>query len=242
MPDDATSNPHPVTVRSRTEADLQDPVFRRGVVALLGALAYGELVSFFTIVHDADTAPQPRDKVALARVAVHEFDHYERLVARLKELGVDPQETMAPFAKAIDTWHHRIQSSSWLEGLMKVYAGNSIATDFYRECAALVDPPTRSLVEEVLKDSGQTEFAKAELTKAIVADGTVAGRLALWGRRLVGEALSQAQRVAAEQDELTSLLIDDGSGHGFDLGELMRLFTRITDAHTARMEALGLTA
>ena len=125
---------------------------------------------------------------------------------------------------------------------MKVYAGNTIATDFYRECSVFVDPSTRALVDEVLKDSGQTEFAKSELAKGIAEDSRVAGRLALWGRRLVGEALSQAQRVAAEQDELTALLIDDGSGHGFDLGELMRLFTRITDAHTARMEALGLTA
>ena len=33
------------------------------------------------------------------------------------------------------------------------------------------------------------------------------GRLALWGRRLVGEALSQAQRVAAERDALAALLV-----------------------------------
>lgn len=229
-------------VRSRTEDDLRDPGFRRGVVALLAALAYGELESFFTIVHDADTAPDPRDQVALARVGVLEFGHYELLVSRLRELGADPEQAMAPFAGAIDAWHRRTPPSDWLEGLMKVYAGNALATDFYRECAAFVDPTTRALVERVLHDSGQVEFAQQELIKAIAEDSRVAGRLALWGRRLVGEALSQAQRVAAEQDELTALLIDDGSGHGFDLGELMRMFTRLTDRHTARMEALGLNA
>ena len=44
---------------------------------------------------------------------------------------------------------------------------------------------------------------------AIVADHRVAGRLALWGRRLMGEALSQAQRVAAERDSLAALLAGD---------------------------------
>ena len=41
--------------------------------------------------------------------------------------------------------------------------------------------------------------ALAGLKAAIEADPRVAGRLALWGRRLMGEALSQAQRVAAEK-------------------------------------------
>lgn len=221
---------------------LNDPQFHRGVVALVGALAYGELVSFFAIVQDADAAPQPRIRVRLARVAVTEFSHYEMLVDRLRELGADPEESMRPFVDAIDAWHRRTRPSGWLEGLMKIYVGMSIAADFYRECAAFVDPATRELVHEVLRDSGQAQFARKRLAQAIREDPKVAGRLALWGRRLVGEALSQAQRVAAEQDDLTSLLIDDGSGRGLDLGEMMRLFTRITDAHTARMESLGLSA
>ena len=33
---------------------------------------------------------------------------------------------------------------------------------------------------------------------AIAADPRVAGRLALWGRRLVGEAMTQSQNVIAE--------------------------------------------
>ena len=51
---------------------------------------------------------------------------------------------------------------------------------------------------------------------AIAADPRVGGRLALWGRRLMGEALSQAQRVAAERDALSALLAGgvDRPGHG----------------------------
>ena len=42
---------------------------------------------------------------------------------------------------------------------------------------------------------------------AIAADPALAGRLALWARRLVGEALSQAQQVAVERDALALLLV-----------------------------------
>lgn len=236
------SDATPATPRTRTEADLSDPAYRQGLVALLGVLAYGELVGVLTIAQEAGFAPSSRDKVTFAKVATQEFGHYERLAARIEELGADPHHAMAPFVRAVDDWHRRATPTDWLEALMKVYAGNSIANDFYREVADLVDPATRTLMREALEDSGQVEFAAGELRAAITADDKVAGRLALWGRRLIGEALSQAQRVAADNDDLMGLLVDMGSGYGLDLGGWMHMFTRLTDAHTARMEALGLSA
>jgi tRNA-(MS[2]IO[6]A)-hydroxylase (MiaE)-like len=66
----------------------------------------------------------------------------------------------------------------------------------------------------------------------------VAGRLALWARRLVGEALGQAQRVAAEREPLARMLAGEADSQ---LGDIGRMFARLTDAHAARMAALGLT-
>lgn len=222
--------------------DLSDPEYRQGVLELLGVLAYGELMGFFTIVGDAENAPRMPDRVALARVAINEFHEYERLVDRIRELDGDPEDVMGPVAPFFHEWHHRTRPSGWLEGLMKVYAGSSLAADFYREIAVYVDPQTRALVDEVLSHDDHMEFVVGELRQAIEDDATVGGRLALYGRRMMGEALSQAQRVAAEREGLTNVLVDNGSGHGADLAELSRLFARITEAHTQRMEALGLSA
>ena len=68
------------------------------------------------------------------------------------------------------------------------------------------------------------------------------GRLALWGRRLVGEMLTEAQRIGVEREGLTSLLVGGVDGVGADLAEFGRMLARITDEHTRRMERLGLSA
>jgi hypothetical protein len=151
-------------------------------------------------------------------------------------------EALQPFVEAIDAFHDRARPSSWLEGLVKAYVGDGIATDFYREVAAYLDPATRELVLEVSQDMGQAEFAVRAVRDAIDRDPSVGGRLALWGRRLVGEALSQAQRVVAERDALANLLIGGGFHAGADLAEIGRMFARLTEEHTRRMGRLGLSA
>jgi hypothetical protein len=226
---------------SPTQDSFNDPAYREAVIDLLGGLAYGELTAFSRLAGDAELAPTLEGKAALARMAAAEFGHYERIERRLRELGVEPRAAMEPFVAAIDAFHDRTSPSTWLEGLVKAYVGDGIASDFYREISVYVDPETRALVVSVLDDLGHSEFAVTAVRAAIEADPSVSGRLALWGRRLVGEALSQAQQVAAERDALTSLLVGGGNYYGADLAELARMFARLTDEHTVRMQRLGLT-
>jgi hypothetical protein len=220
---------------SGTPAD--DAATAEGVVDLLGLLAYASLVAFFRLTGDAALAASLSDKADLGEMAVAEFGHFRLLRQRIAELGRDPQQAMAPFVDPLDAFHARTAPSDWLEGLIKAYVGDGIAADFYRIVASLLDPTTRSLVLEVLADSGHAQFAITRVREAISADPKVAGRLALWARRLVGEALSQAQRVAADREPLARLL---AGGSPAQLGELGRMFAALTDAHAERMAALGL--
>ncbi|MBK5306510.1 MAG: tRNA 2-methylthio-N6-isopentenyl adenosine(37) hydroxylase MiaE-like protein [Frankiaceae bacterium] len=206
-------------------------------IDLLGVLAYGELTAFERLASDARLAPSIGDKAALATMAAAEFAHFTLLRDHLVKLGVDPEEAMEPFMAPLDEFHDTTDPNDWLEGLIKAYVGDGLATDFYREVSAFVkDEDTRGLVLHVLADTGQAEFAVSRVREATAEDPAVAGRLALWARRLVGEALLQAQRVAVEREALTELLVG-GSG---DLAGIARLLTRLTDNHTARMQALGL--
>ena len=223
---------------TETELD-QGSEHADGVVDLLGMLAYATLSGFFRLTDDAAIAVSLADKMALAEMAVAEYGHFRRLLGRLEELDVDPGTAMQPFVQALDAFHARTRPADWLEGLVKAYVGDGISADFYRTIADLLDPPTQALVAEVLADTGHADFVIARVREAITADPSVAGRLALWARRLVGEALGQAQRIAAEREALARLL---AGGDPAQLGKIGRMFAKLTDAHSGRMAALGLAS
>jgi hypothetical protein len=241
-PRDATAASTPSDSIGGWESCAADPQYRAAVLDLIGALAYGELSAFERLAEDAKLAPDLEDKAALAGMAAAEFGHYQLLHDRLVAIGADPSETMQPFRDPVDSFHRMTAPSDWLEGLVKAYVGDAIASDFYREVAIRLDDDTRELVLGVMADTGHAEFAVEKVRSAIAADPRVGGRLALWGRRLMGEALSQAQRVVAERDALSNLLIGGVEVRGFDLVEVGKMFNRITEAHTKRMAALGLAS
>ncbi len=200
-----------VTLADVTEPSRTDDVgYLTGVTDLLGLLAYAELVAFFRLSEDAALAPTIADKAALAQMAVAEFGHFQLVRDRLVRLGADPELAMRPFVGPLDEFHAKTVPSSWPEGLVKAYVG----------------------------------------------DG------ALWARRLVGEALGQAHRVAAEREPLARLIAgriaaaqpESGGDpaearrggapaearRGSDLGDIGRIFARLTDQNTGRMAALGM--
>lgn len=219
-----------------------DPAYRAAVIDLLGTLAYGELSAFIRLSTDADLAPRLSAKAAIAGLAATEFAHYDRLRTRLEEMGADPEEAMAPFVEALDAFHERAKPSNWLEGLVKFYVGDGIASDFYREITAYVDPGTRDLVLGTLESGRRSAFVLQEVRHAIGEDPIQGSRLALWARRLVGEALSQGQRVAADRDSFAILLTGTSEHPGMGLVGIVSMFGRLTEQHTKRMAEMGLSA
>jgi hypothetical protein len=216
--------------------------YRDGAVDLLGVLAYGELSAFERLAEDARMAPTLADKVHMVQMAARQIEHFGRIRGRLAQLDADVMVAMQPFRMPFDAFHEYTAPKTWLEGLLKAYVGDGFAADFYREIAAFVDADTRALVNEVLYEDEHVDFVVDKVVAGITADPKVAGRLALWGRRLVGEALSQAQRVASDRAALTSLLAGTVDRPGLDLAAISRMFSRLIENHTQRMATLGLQA
>jgi hypothetical protein len=225
---DATSAPLPQTPH--------DAADKAAVVDLLGMLAYGEILAFDRMADDAKLAPDLGRRAMLSEMAGSEIANYRRIAARLSELGVDPADAMAPFRAALGDYHDQTEPNDWLEALTKAYVGDSIADDFFREVATFLDSTDRQLVLEVLHESRYGEFAAEEIRSALAADPSMANRLSMWARRLVGEAIRQAQRVAAERSAFADLL----AGGSADPAGLAAMLRRLTTAHTARMSAVGL--
>jgi tRNA isopentenyl-2-thiomethyl-A-37 hydroxylase MiaE len=203
----------------------------RRVVALFSAIAYGELAAYFRMSADAAAAPSINHSASLARLATIEFSHYYDIANFLDRHGVDVELHLSQFAKTFESFHDRTKPSNWNESLMKAYVGDSIAIDFFRSLAEHLEGEAKDLVLKVSDSDEHHEFLVTTLSEIIAKDVREAGRLALWARRLVGEAFAQAQAIAAEHQELFDILAEI---------DLSKTFKLLTERHTHRMQILGL--
>lgn len=216
---------------------------REGTIDLLAAIAYGAISGFSRMAADSEMARDLVLKRALAGMAVTEFHNHELLTDHIVELGGDPVAAMSPFRPAFEVFHARMKPRDLLEGLVKAYIGDGIATDFFIEIAKYVEADSRAIIERASSNHRDVDTIVEAVRAGIAEDSRRAGPLALWGRRLVGEALTQGQVVASERDALSELVL--GLSHdrpGATLEEVGQLMQRLTDRHQLRMGRLGLAA
>ncbi|MGI9123396.1 MAG: ferritin-like fold-containing protein [Mycobacterium sp.] len=212
------------------------PADHPGVNELFALLAYGEVAAFYRLTEEARMAPDLRGRINMARMAAAEMGHYEQLRSTLEKRGVDVLPAMTRYAPALEQYHRLTMPSTWLEALVKTYVGDAMAADLYLALADSLPDEVADVVRAVLAETGHSQFVVAEVRAAVNASGRQRSRLALWSRRLLGEAITQAQFVLAERDELVDLVLAGGG-----LGQVTDLFDRLQRTHTERMGQLGLT-
>lgn len=206
-----------------------------GIDALFALLAYGEVAAFYRLTDEARMAPDLRGRISMAAMAAAEMGHFELLREALERRGVDVVDAMSKYATALDDYHRLTMPSTWLEALVKTYVGDAMAADFYLEIADGLPDDAADVVRAVLAETKHSQFVVDEVRSAVMSSAKQRSRLALWSRRLLGEAITQAQYVLADHDELVDLVM---SGAG--LTHLAGFFDRVQHTHDERMRELGL--
>ena len=207
-------------------ADLTPPLDE-----FLAQAAYLQLTTFETLSAAVASAPSTEAKETVSSVAALSLAKHQGLIAELARKSKDPSAAMEPYAKAIDAYRQRTVGANWYETMVTGYVTAGLLDDLTLRLAGGLPADAAAHVTALMaSDNGHT--AMVELLKdAIDADPKLGSKLAMWGRRLVGDTLLIARSALA--------LPTDGRS---EEARIEPVFTELVAAHTRRMDALGLTA
>jgi hypothetical protein len=201
------------------------------LTTFLGKAAYLQLTMFENLSRVVRSAPDTEAKSALSEVAGFALEKHQALVAELARDGSDAAATMQPFVSEIDAFQRVTQGNDWYESVTSCYLTAGFLDDFLERLATGLPGSTGARVVEILaRDTGESIMAR-ELLAAIEKNPRLAARLAMWGRRLVGDTMLLARWTLRPGDNPDS-----------DEERIEPVFTELIAAHTRRMDALGLTA
>jgi hypothetical protein len=197
----------------------------------LGHAAYLQLTFFEMLARSLTVAPTIAGKEVLSRVASRTLEKHHGLVDELRGLDLDVEATMEPHAGDLDRFRQLVRGQDWYEALISCYVAVGFLDDFFVQLGSgLGGDAGRRAVQLLAADSGADELA--ELVRAGTSDNErLAWRLAMWGRRLIGDTMLVA-RGAVDLHDMTRRSAEE---------RIEPVFTELIAAHTRRMDGLGLT-
>ena len=214
----------------------------------LGQLAYLLLSNFEILTNELKYAPTTAYKAELSEAAAKSFEKYRAISKKLSGLGFDVTDSMDPFVERIDTFHSRTAGIDWYESVIKIYLVSGLLDDFYRRLAFGLPKELREDVEKALSDKTFEKFAKRVLVEGMSGNESLESRLALWGRRLMGDVLLEVRaafdnkKLSGSDKESTLTLEQERKINLESYSKIEPLVTEMIAAHSLRMDAVGLTA
>lgn len=200
------------------------------------AAAYAALVEIERLAALLASAPALTDRMALAEVIAQRHARFRGVLDRLA--ARDPQPELASAAPALDDARRRVEPGDWWEGLAAVALFAPLTDELF---AALTGDDMDAddsghMTDDAGTDANGDADARADTTRdtpdaaalwaverlrpAIDEDPVLAARMALWGRRLIGEAIVLARVFGGER--------------------YRELADRLATRHARRLDELGL--
>lgn len=201
------------------------------VLPYLGQVAYLQLAVFEALSRAVASTDDLADKESISDAAGNALAKHHSVVAEIRRRDASPSEVMAPFRPAIDTFERLTRGNDLAETLLSAYITTGLLDDFFIRLSGGLPNDIGPRIAQTLGSESGVENIVGILRREIGADPRLSSRLAVWGRRLVGDVLLVARSAL------------QGSGnHESDESRIEPVFTELIASHTRRMDALGLTA
>ncbi|GAB2453127.1 ferritin-like fold-containing protein [Xylanimonas ulmi] len=214
-----------------------------------GLAAYVRLGLFGLIGAHTWDAPDLASAQRMVTIGLRVGEQQRALLAIGAAHGVEPVALMAPFAGVLDSFEARTAESTWWEGLLKGVVGHGVASDLCRLLARGLPSGLAAEVGAAMAYHDDDERSTAIIRAGVDADERLASRLALWGRRVVGESLSLSQTLLVTRPSFGVLAqavtpsdADTDDGDAAPAGAVAWVLSELTAEHTRRMDRMGLAA
>jgi hypothetical protein len=219
-----------------TRVDLRE--FAPVPTEFLGRAAYVQLTVFEALSRVMSTAPTTAAKAELSRVAELSLAKHRALVAEIERSGLSAAEAMEPCTAPVDAFEAVTRGGDWYESLLSCYLTAGFLDEFFSRLAAGLPAEQGRRIAQVLDAASGEETLAALIQEGIDDNPRLASRLAMWGRRLVGDTML----VARSALNLSFQNAAGRDGHDAEEARIEPVFTELIAAHTRRMDVLGLSA
>lgn len=181
-------------------------------------------------------APSLESKAQLAEVTRIVANRFSALRALIESEDADAAATMQPFLAESERFTRATSGADWYELLLSLHVTSSLLVEFFVDYAGSLPEQYRGPLLRALRDESGQPILAALLKDVTQGNPRLSSRLALWGRRLVGDTLLQMYIAVNGGDQTTVAEASPGEGM------LEPAFNELVALHSQRMDALGLTA
>ena len=215
--------------RATTKVDLVE--FTPPLLEFLGRAAYVQLTIFEDLSRAVSNSPTIAAKASIGRAAELSITKHRALTDEIVRAGGVPADVMDPYTKSIDDFQRETQGADWYETLVTCFLTAGFLDDFFVRLAAGFPADTAKRITAIYASGDSGDVLANLLGAAIAENPRLASRLAMWGRRLVGDTMLVARRALHYTED-----------HKAVEARIEPVFTELIAAHTRRMDSLGLTA
>ena len=192
---------------------------------------------------DSLNAPAPEIRERQLEISKKYKQRAQEIESLIVRAGNSEMDLQAEIRDRLDLLIQRTEGLGWHEDLMRIFIVFGILEDSLHKVSKGLTPAKRIKIESLMLDRSLEEFCQQELSKAIAQNPEISGRLAMFGRMVVADALLEVRDSVVLDDIMAEVVAEDSTELARQQFKVLEPFTsELISEHTLRMDRLGLTA